>query len=354
MRSRQALSERYPADDKILQMEQGAAYHKPGQCLWCRIDSPEPGGYAITIVKSGIKGFLPSTVALDIGRVVPSTFVCMTGGRALFTFAFTLGTSARVQNSTASEQENAFVVWTEAHTEPAVFRRAVDIIMPPIGAPPIITKLNENSAKEVFSTLEETNFTGCIKIYCQNRLSRSALIFLNGRVVGAIYTTKSTIDSCPFAVGIKKMLEDISTPDVDANMELYELPRGIALSMSSLFLGYVDRPQTHVNNLVYAERMLSHFSANRGTACFNLLNPTTESPFALAFIADGAFKGTYTIDQKAFAEEEGFLLNMLLSQTQLKLQTHILPAAMTTDAVRFGFNLNTGQFGAERSVEEDV
>src|SRR5262245_44523971 len=94
-----------PGWDKIVGMEQAAGNHKPGQCLWCRIDTPEPGGYAITIVKSGIRGFLPSTTALDIGRVVPSTFVCMERGRALFTFAFTLGTSSRVQNSTASEQE---------------------------------------------------------------------------------------------------------------------------------------------------------------------------------------------------------------------------------------------------------
>jgi hypothetical protein len=334
-------------------MDQAAASHKPGQCLWCRIDSPEPGGYAITIVKSGIRGFLPSTSALDIGRFVPSTFVCMNGGRALFTFAFTLGTSARVQNSTASDQENAFVVWSEAHTEPAIFRRAVDIIMPPIGSPSIITKLNETSAKEVFSTVEETNFTGCIKIYCQSRLSRSALVFLKGRVVGTIYTTKPPIDSCSFSMGIRRLLADISTPGVDADLEMYELPPGIVLSLSSLFLGYVDQPQTQVNNLVYAERMLSHFSARRGTACFNLIDPKNDLPFALGFISEGTFRGTFTIAQKAFAEEIGYLLNLLLTQTQLKLQTHILPAAMTTDAVRFGFSLSSGQFAIAPSLDEE-
>ena len=334
-------------------MDQSTGNHKPGQCLWCRIDSPEPGGYAITIHKSGIKGFLPSSTALDIGRFVPSTFVCMDGNRALFTFAFTLGTSARVQNSSASEQENAFAVWTEAHAEPSVFRRAVDIIMPPVGSAPIITKLNENSAKEIFSTVEETNFTGCIKIYCQNRLSRSAIIFLNGRAVGTIYTTKAQSDATSLAVGIKQMLEDISTPDVDANMEMYELPQGIVLSMSSLFLGYVDHPQTQNNNLAYAEKMLAHFSASKGTACFNVLNPKTDSPFALGFIAEGKFRGSYTVDQKWFAEEDGFLLNLLLSQTYLKIQTHILPSAMTTGAVRFGYSLSSGQFGQLPQSAED-
>ncbi|MBX9724431.1 MAG: hypothetical protein K2X81_23680 [Candidatus Obscuribacterales bacterium] len=328
-------------------MDPSAANHKPGQCLWCRIDSPEPGGYAITIVKSGVKGFLPCTTAIDVGRIVPSTFVCMNGNRALFTFAFTLGTSARVQNSTASDQENAFVVWSEAHADSAVYRRAVDIIMPSIGAPPIITKLTANSAKEIFSTVEETKFTGCIKIYCQSSLSRSALIFLNGRVVGTIYTTKTSSDSCPIAVGIKKMLADVLAPDVDADMEMYELPQAIVLSLSSLFLGYVDQPEAYVGNLVYAERIQSHFSRSRGTGCLSLLNPKTDSPVALGFISEGRFRGIYSLDQKTFAEEEGFLKNMLLCQTQLKLQTHILPTAMTTDAVRFGYSLNSGEFGSE-------
>lgn len=328
-------------------MDQAAANHKPGQALWCRIDSAEPGGYAITLVRSGIKGFLPSTSALDIGRVVPSTFVCMDGKRALLTFAFTLGTSARVQHSKASEQENAFYVWTEAKLESTSFRRAVDIIMPPIGSPPIITSLNENAAKEIFSTLEETNFTGCIKIYCQSSLSRSALILLNGLVVGMIYTKKSVNDPYPMPLGLRKMLEDISTPDVDAKMEMYDLPPEIVLSLSSLFLGYEDKPQAQVSNLIYTERMLSHFSGSKGTACFNLLHETGESIFALGFIADGKFRGTYVLDQKAYAEEQGFMLNLLLSQTQLKVQTHILPAAMTTNAVRLGFSLTSKAFGSE-------
>jgi len=252
-----------------------------------------------------------------------------------------------VQNSTASDQENAFVVWTEAFSESAVFRRAVDIIMPPIGSPPIISKLNHISAKEIFSTVEETNFTGCIKIYCQSSLSRSALILLNGRVVGMIYTTKSSNDPCSIPVGIKKILEDVSAPDLEADMEMYELPRAIVLSMSSLFLGYVDTPPALVSNLVYGERMLAHFASNRGTACFHLVNSKTDALFALAFVCEGVFRGIYTIDQKAYAEEHGFFLNLLLSQTQLKMQTHILPAAMTTDAVSFGFKLSSSQPGGE-------
>ncbi len=321
-----------------------AASHKPGTSLWCRIDSPEPGGYAVTIVKTGVRGFLPSTSSIDIGLIVPSTFVCMSGDRALFTFAFTLGTSARVQNSKASEQENAFAVWTEAHHKAASFRRAVDIIMPPIGPSPIIVKLTEKSAGEIFPTLEETSFTGCMKIYCQNRFSRSALLFLNGRAVGSIYTSKTLTEPCSIAAGIKNTLEDVSSSDVDADLEMYELPRGIVYSLSSMFLGYLDHPENNNNNLAYAERMMSHFAAKKATACLGLLDQSSDTPIALGFIADGNFMGTYLIAQRTFVEEKGFLLNLLLQQTQLSLQTHILPAAMTSGAVSFGYSLSSEQF----------
>ena len=318
--------------------------HKPGASLWCRIEAPEPGGYAITTVKTGIKGFLPSSAVLEIGRIVPSTFVCMDGARALFTFAFTLGKSALVQNSKASDQENAFAVWTDAHHEAASFRRAIDIIMPPIGPSPIIVKLKEGSAKEIFPTLEETSFTGCMKIYCQSRLSRSALLFLNGRAVGSIYTKKEDSQTYSLAAGIKHILEDVSAADLEADLEMYELPRGIALSLSALFLGYTDCPENNNNNLGYTEKLLSHFAGNKTTACFGLHDSKSDTTVALGFIADGAFQGSYLISQRIFVEDKGFLLNMMLQQTQLKLQTHIVPAAMTTGAVRYGYSLSSGQF----------
>lgn len=317
---------------------------KPGECIWCRIEAPEPGGYIVAVEKKGIKGFLPSNQPIEIGRVVPSTFVCMNGEQALFTFAFTMGTSSRVQHSTASDAENAFSVWAEAHPKYNSLRRAVDLVMPPISTSSMMFKMNDKSAKEFFPTLEETKFTGCLKIYCESGLSRAAVIFFEGRVVGSVFTKKPNRDPYSFEIGIRKMLEDLSAPEADADIEMYELPIGIVLSMSSLFLGYSDLPSAEISNMEYAEKMLKHFSNGKDTACFNLIDDKSEVPFAFGFVCDGEFKGTYIISEQIFSEGTEFLLKLMENKSQLKLQTHILPTAMTSESVLFGYSLGSEQF----------
>lgn len=325
-------------------MEQKKSLPKPGECIWCRIDSPEPGGYAVTVAASGMTGFLPSTVRIDVGQVVPTTFVCMSGEKALFTFAFTMGTSARVQHSTASREENAFSVWTDAFPKSISLRRAVDLVMPAISSSPIVLKLDEKMAREVFRGLEQSQFTGCMKIFCQTSMSRAALVLLNGRVVGSIYTRKICPDPYPFEIGIVKMLEDVTAAGAEADLEIYELPREIIISMSSLFLGYLDQPKDEPSKLDYADRILSHFTENRQTACLNLLDKKSDTPSALSFICNGDFKGTYLINENLFGEGRDFLHKVLENFPDTILQAHILPAAMTSDAVRFGFSFDSDQF----------
>lgn len=319
-------------------MENPASKIRPGECIWCRIESPEPGGYAVSVVSTGMPGFLPSYDPITIGRVVPTTFVCMNGDRALFTYAFTMGTSARVQHSTASDEEIAFSVWADAYPKSISPKRAVDLFMPPISSSPILIKLSDTRAGEIFPSLEETKFTGCMKIFCESRLSRGAIILLRGRAVGSLYTTKTFPDPYPFEIGMKKMMQDVTTPDVEADLEMYELPEEIVLSMSALFLGYLDQPDDQLDNLSYADKMLSHFSTRNETACFSLLE-ASQTP-----LGNGKYKGTYTLADRVYSEEANYLHQLLEKYSDRKVQTHILPAAMTTEAVLFGYSLSSEQF----------
>lgn len=325
-------------------MNESSGKLKPGDVVWCRIETPEPGGYSVSMVPEAIKGFLPSTEPIDLGRVVPTTLVCFDGERALFTFAFTMGTSERVQHSKDSMQENAFSVWADAYPKSFTLRRAVDIVMPPLDSPPMMIKLDEKKTKELFPTLEETNYTGCMKIFCQSSFSRAAMIILHGRVVGCVYTKKPVPDPYPFEIGLRKLMEDITSADVDADLEMYELPIPIVLAMSSLFQGYPDHPTKDEQNLIYAERMLSHFSGCKQTACLNLLDRGTESPTALGFVCRGEFQGTYAIGDRLFSQGKDLLFDLIAQNPALAMQAHILPAAMTTDAVRFGYSLKSKAF----------
>ena len=110
----------------------------------CRIESAEPGGYLATVLGIGgpplanpendaapvLKAFVPSSEPLRIGQIIPATFVCMHGNKALMTFAYMLGTTERVQHSTAPDSENAFAIWVDSYPSSQKLRRAVDIIMP--------------------------------------------------------------------------------------------------------------------------------------------------------------------------------------------------------------------------------
>lgn len=326
-------------------MTENGSNLKPGEIVWCRVETPEPGGYAVTIVASGMKAFLPSTNRIDIGKKVPTTFVAMDNEQALLTFAFTMGTSARVQHSTESDQENAFSVWADAYPKSISLRRAVDLVMPPISTSSMILSLDRDKARQFFSSLEETNFTGCMKVDCQAALSRGALIFLNGRAVGCIYTRKPVPDPYPFELGIKKMIEDVTRDDAESQLEMYELPKEIVVAMSALFQGYIDKAEAQLDNKTYAQQLLDYFSAKRETACFNLLDEEPDIPFALGFVFEGDFQGTYIISERLFSKENEFLFDLLQkSESRFKLQAHILPKVMTTEAMRFGYSLNAAQF----------
>ncbi len=61
---------------------------RAGQNVICRIERQEPDGYAVTISKENLPGFLPSEEPLKIGEEVLAQFVCITNNRILLTTRF--------------------------------------------------------------------------------------------------------------------------------------------------------------------------------------------------------------------------------------------------------------------------
>lgn len=332
-------------------MNEESAKLKPGESVWCRLKSPMPGGYLVTLTPTEIEGFLPSHDPIDIGRTVPTTFVCMDGDKALLTYAFVLGTTARVQVSTASDPENAFSVWADSYPNGIRLRRAVDLFMPPVGTSPLLQKIAANTAVDFFDSLEKASFTGVVKANCQEHFSRSACLFLEGRAVGIIYTTKHSQETYPMVTGLKKMMEDLS--DAEGDLEMYELPVEIVLSMSSLFLGYLDRSAEDSSNAEHAEKMLSHFATENATACFSIINKDLKTE-ALAFIHEGRFKGAYEITDRRFSEDNEFFKQLLEKHDSSQLKIYILPSAMISESIRFGYSLNSEQFAKEEAPKNSA
>lgn len=267
----------------------------------------------------------------------------MDGNRALLTYAWVMGTTERVQLSKASESENAFAVWADAYPNAIRLRRAVDLVMPPFSSAPIVLKMEDTNPREFFASIEEAKFTGCIKVDCQQKLSRSALILYSGRAVGLVYTTKLIVEPYPFEDGLRRMLQDVQS--ADARMEMYDLPGDLVLSMSALFLGYADQNNEDLDNFAYADKIIAHLAARKETACLSLVEESL-APCALSYITNGEFKGTFAIAERTFGEEQDFFRQVLEKYPKMRLHAHILPAAMLTDSVRFGYSLTSPQFAS--------
>lgn len=322
-------------------MSQSDSKLKPGDCVFCRVQNPEIGGYKVILTPSLIEGFLPSRDPIELGTIVPATLVCMEGEKALLNYAFIMGTSSRVQHST-NEKENAFAIWAEAYPNSNRPGRAIDLIVPPLETPAVLLKSKDKST-DFFPSLEASEFTGCLKVASQKRLSRSAVVLYRGRVVGSVYTTKSTPEPYRFEMGLQKMVEDVSADDSDAELEMYELRDRLILAMSAMFLGYIDNTEHDLSNSDYAEKMFEHFDSVKGTACLSLMQES-KAPSVLCFICDGEFVGSYFVNERKFSDDKKFFFSLLEKVPNAKLKTYVLPSAMTTESVLFGYSLNAEQF----------
>lgn len=316
---------------------------KPGESVLCRIEAPEPGGYTVTLLPGDLQGFLPSQDPIDIGRVVPATFVCMSGKRALMAYAFMIGTTERVQLSTATDSENAFAVWADSYPKAIKLRRAIDLIVPPLHADDLHkAKASELDLSSYFQKLESDQFNGCIRVLSHAQKSRAAALFYRGRAVGGIYSKKPMVDPYPIETAVALLLGDLRLPD--AELESYALPDELVLAMSALFLGCIVKRADTLTNEQYLEKVLVELATRADTACLSLHQDT--APLCLGLIAEGKLLGTYSIMERKYAANKDYLLEVLGKDDSGKLEAYILPSVMVSDSVRFGFSLTSEQFAA--------
>lgn len=79
--------------------------YKPGQNVICKIAKAEPGGYAVTITKDNLPGYLPSNGRYNSGDEVLATFVCIDKNRVLLSERFTHGKGDLVKKTSGPNWE---------------------------------------------------------------------------------------------------------------------------------------------------------------------------------------------------------------------------------------------------------
>ncbi len=314
------------------------ADYQPGQNLYCRIIAAEPGGYAVKLLPSMIDGFLPCQEMLPIDQEVPATFICMNNNRALLSFAYMLGTTARVQAGLTSAPETAFAVWADSHPFRLRLRRATDLLIPPFG-----NNAEENFAagdsclEKLIEDIEGKESTGCVKAFSEENLSRSAALIYKGRAVGCIYGQRHMSEPWPTETALELMLDDMRLPET--KVLKYALPEEVILSMSSLFLGYpIERTDT-LNASDYLSYILKWVKQRQQTACLIISEPSVPA-LCLSFIHKGNFFGAFHVEEQKFSPDMAFVQDFLQQAENPKVEASILPPEMISTSVRFGYALN--------------
>ncbi len=377
--------------------------YKAGQNVVCRVTDAEPGGYAVLIPKDNLPGFLPTQVALKRGEEVLAQFVCVHNNRILLSARFGSnsegapqqkaqkvrwedhlegnenqaaianfapdnsiyagpagieeGQYASIDQSTANisagvapaisqptpheltEAEKAFGVWAP-HAQPRQFnlKRATDLILPPLSAEGLKEfKIADYDVEWLITDLEGGMRTGCVKASSQEKRSRSAVLLYKGRAVGCIHSSKQMPDTMPTEQALHGMLADLELPDTV--IRLYDLPENVTLSMSALFLGYPVQRDDSYDARAYMDYICSWFANKKQTACLAIALPG-KSATCLGFIYAGQFCGAFYVEDQYFSQEKEFVYELLRDDRDAYVEASILPAEMTSSAVRFGFSLS--------------
>jgi hypothetical protein len=312
--------------------------YRPGQSILCRVEAPEAGGYLVTVLPTGIKGFLPSQDPLNIGRQVPATFVCMNGERALLTFAYMIGTTERVQTSTSSDSINAFSVWADSYPTNMKLRRAIDVVMPPLDGNTRSMTSNEKTLDELMTDLENTKFTGCLKAENEERLSRSAALFFEGRVVGCLYGTKSPKpEAYTTETALYLLIGDLQKSGTV--IQMYSLPEEIILSMSSLFLGCPIEGLPESNTPTVALGLLDEFGKRGQTGCLTL-STDLSGTISVSFVHAGTYIGSFLVEKQQFMPSVELPMELPEEYKNARLDASFLPDEMISDSIQYGYIFN--------------
>lgn len=334
--------------------------YKAGQNVVCKIIGPEPGGYAVSIPKDNLPGFLPTDAKLKPGEEVLAQFVCVDKNRVLLSARMSaqqMGASnsgkyqaaqpnwqeqlnnpnAGTAPSGMSEQDAAFAVW--AQNEPVNFklRRAIDLILPSIGEDQgTQMRIGDEDLEWLITDLEGGMRTGCVKAFCEPRKSRSAVLLYRGRAVGCIYGNKTLPEPQPTEPSLQMMLNDMHEPDT--TLLIYDLPEEVTLAMSALFLGYPVERNDDLDGRSYLDYIGSWLQQKEQTAC--LAMTTSAGATCLAFVYKGRYVGAFYVEDQTFAPDINFVFDLLSNDKGANVSASILPPEMTSASVRFGFSLS--------------
>lgn len=185
---------------------------------------------------------------------------------------------------------------------------------------------------QLLVNLEATERTGCLKITSKKARSRSALLLLRGRVVGAVYGSKYMRGQYLHEDAHKCALRDLAAPG--NILGAYELPEELVLAAASLFHGETlntSLGQTPEGNFSQVFCLLQR-SGLPGCIIVSSLNDET---VCIVYIAAGKVAGIFSA-MEGWTQDVPESLICSLRSSQGKIHAAFLPASKMNN---LGFSL---------------
>lgn len=358
--------------------------YKPGQNVYCRIVRPEPGGYAVLIIKDNLPGYLPSNAHHNIGEEILAQFVCVDRNRILLSERFTassgnvfvnqeqidwtsqldapshLDTPSQLNASQPGEtnlEESdeksgqvdttrrdhtnvvAFQEWNQPARRQFRVRRATDLMVTPLAGSQVTTlRISDYDPQWLITDLEGGMRTGCLKATSEREFSRSAALLLRGRAVGGIYGNKADPITRPTEESVASMLATIYR-EPDTVVSMYDLPEHVVLAMSALFLGYPVERNDDYSTSEYMD-FICDWLHKQGLTAALAITLANGKGTCLAFVCQGRYVGAFDVDGQSFHEGQEYVQELLEYDPDAQLEASILPPEMHSQATRFGFSLS--------------
>lgn len=337
--------------------------YKPGQNIQCKIVSIESDGYVVDVKKDKevLPGFLKTPASLRIGEEVLGQYMGVQNGRILLTALFAQSSTSRVQ-TTATPEVKQVSSWQDqlkdfdnyykevSETQdldslPIVtkqieynFRRAIDYIMPPFDQNDITTYSLQEFEMELFiGDLEGGMRTGCVKIICEEQLSRSAILLYKGRVYGAIYSSKEVPQTPDWEEAIPLVLNDLFLSS--SEISVYDLPENIVLPLSACFQGF-HAPSSEDNDTSYNLDYYSNwFASKESTGLFAITFNAIGATF-LIYIFKGQMKGSYLVEEKQYYPDLNYLNELLVNYPDSTFQASAVSPSLLLNPNRHGISLS--------------
>ncbi len=348
--------------------------YKPGQNIQCIIIAPENDGYNVTVKKDkdNLPGFLKTLNSFRIGEEVLAQYVGVQNGRILLSALFAQSATQRVASSVTTAEIKPQVSWQdqlnefdkyynspnpEEEVKPVVssqiepkylFRRAIDYIMPALNEADVNTfTMGEYDPELLIGDLEGGMRTCCVKLICDENMSRSAMLLYRGRVYGAIFSSKEIPQTPDWEEALGLVVNNLFIPTTQ--MMVYDLPEDIVLPLSACFQGF-NAPNSEDNDTKYNLDYYSNwFLRKESTGLFAIVFHSLGATF-LIYVYKGEFKGLYLVEEKKYFNSIEYLYELLEQDSDTSFQASAVSPSLLLNPNRHGISLSM----AVRNRNKDV